>query len=469
MRSFIKVLISNFWVMLMGVLITLIIPKYLGPVQYGYYQLYVFYASFLGIFLLGFCDGIYLKYGGVEYEKLDIERFGRFFNFLFVYLTGLSAMMYLVLRYFNSNYQNMALLLSITLFLQGLNSFFVLINQASGRFNVYSIANILEKSFLLIYAMIVFITGEINLNFLFSFTIMGKFLTLFINVLLDYSLVSKIFIPPLFPSRKQILENIRIGFPLTIAGVVSMLMTGVGKNKVQGSFGVREFGYYSLIFSMMSIISQIIAAVSIVFYPMLKKQSVINMKRNLIISDYIFEYLNILFPLSFYCIYILLYFYLPNYLPATNALIILLPTLFYQSKISVVYNTFFKVLRMETKILKNGVLSLVFCLIGTFLGFFLYPTVETIAFCTLFSFVFWEMCSRRSLSKMFNISTKLLSVGNIYFIIYIFMALYLPIFISFLGYFILVTSYLYANRKHIYLNIKVILSYRSKVSGGEVK
>lgn len=464
MKSLFKVIISNFWVMLMGILITLIIPKYLGPTQYGFYQLYVFYASFLGLLLLGYCDGIYLKFGGVDYKGLDKKEFSQYFNFLAAYLIVLSLSLYFILDKIDIQNQNLAKLLSITLFIQGLNSYFVLINQASGRFGIYSLANILEKSTLLIYAVFVFFSKNINLDILLIFTILGKLLTLIINILFDYSIVFTDFKKPFFPKKNIIIQNIKIGFPLTLAGVASMLMTGIGKNKVQNNLGIRDFGYYSLVFSMMSIISQIISAISIVFYPLLKKQNRETMKNNLFLSNLIFEYINILFPFAFYAIYIVLYYYLPNYLPAKNSLIILMPTLYYQSKISIIYNTFMKVLRLEKYILMNGIVALIFCIVITNLGFFILPIVESIAFCTLISFIFWEILSKMSVNKKFQLPTKFFSVGSLYFSIYLTTALYLPVDISFYIYVLFVVIYVFIQWKKILGNLQLILKYKIKRS-----
>ena len=45
---------------------SLLIPLLLGSsvVQYGYYQLYLFYIAYVGFFHFGLCDGVLLKEGG---------------------------------------------------------------------------------------------------------------------------------------------------------------------------------------------------------------------------------------------------------------------------------------------------------------------------------------------------------------------------------------------------------------------
>lgn len=45
---------------LASVAMSLIVPKVLGVETYGYWQLFVFYASYSGFFMLGLNDGVYL-------------------------------------------------------------------------------------------------------------------------------------------------------------------------------------------------------------------------------------------------------------------------------------------------------------------------------------------------------------------------------------------------------------------------
>ena len=55
---------ANIIILLISGVLTLVVPKLLGPEEYGYWQLYVFYMSYVGLFHLGWCDGVYLRYGG---------------------------------------------------------------------------------------------------------------------------------------------------------------------------------------------------------------------------------------------------------------------------------------------------------------------------------------------------------------------------------------------------------------------
>lgn len=57
--------------MALSVLQTLIVPKLLGVEQYGYWQLYIFYVSYVGFFHLGLSSGVYLTTGGQARDKMD--------------------------------------------------------------------------------------------------------------------------------------------------------------------------------------------------------------------------------------------------------------------------------------------------------------------------------------------------------------------------------------------------------------
>lgn len=48
---------------------------------FAYWQQYVLYSGFVGIFALGFNDGIYLLYGGYSYNELPFKRLRAAFRF----------------------------------------------------------------------------------------------------------------------------------------------------------------------------------------------------------------------------------------------------------------------------------------------------------------------------------------------------------------------------------------------------
>ena len=55
--------------------VTFIVPKCLGVEAYGYFQLYMFYVNYTGFLHFGWADGVFLRYGGEYYERLDRSIF----------------------------------------------------------------------------------------------------------------------------------------------------------------------------------------------------------------------------------------------------------------------------------------------------------------------------------------------------------------------------------------------------------
>ena len=63
LANFSYVIASNLLTVLGSSLVVLLLPKIMGAKEYGYWQLYIFYLSYVGFIHLGWVDGIYLRYG----------------------------------------------------------------------------------------------------------------------------------------------------------------------------------------------------------------------------------------------------------------------------------------------------------------------------------------------------------------------------------------------------------------------
>jgi len=76
-------LISNIVSLFVSVMVILILPKAVGVEDYGYFQLYLFYSTYVGFLHFGWIDGIYLKTGGEKYKNLDKKvLFSQFYKLI---------------------------------------------------------------------------------------------------------------------------------------------------------------------------------------------------------------------------------------------------------------------------------------------------------------------------------------------------------------------------------------------------
>lgn len=394
-QGFIQVLLSNGVLILMGVISSFIVPGSITPMEFGYWQTYLLYDAYVGLVLFGYCDGIYLRYGGVEYSALPRRLFSSFFAVMLLYLVGAAICLGLFVLCFVADAKDKYILYAVlmSMVLRCMISFFVLINQATARFRVYSIGNTVEKVFFVCTVIAVVFYSYIDMYRLIAISLSGQTVALVYNLVTSRSLFAR----PLGVNRsvlKEIKENIAAGFPLTMYGISSMLMTGIGKFCVERYLGKEQFGYYSFAFPMMAVVSQVIAAASLVLFPILKQSEKHNIEKLMHFADKwsvpaFFVIMSVYIPAS-----IVVKVYLPAYKPTLPCLLILLPMLFFQAKITMVYNTILKVIRKEKQMMYISVFALVFCFALTVCSVLYAPSLNGIACVTTFSYWVWYALSR---------------------------------------------------------------------------
>ncbi|EGP5645888.1 hypothetical protein DSH93_12415, partial [Enterococcus faecium] len=87
-KNFRYVFSSQIFVFIFGVARAFILPIILNVEDYGFFQIYLFYTSYVGIFSLGYNEGIYLRYGQFSIDDLPkrVIKVGNQFHYLL--LTG---------------------------------------------------------------------------------------------------------------------------------------------------------------------------------------------------------------------------------------------------------------------------------------------------------------------------------------------------------------------------------------------
>lgn len=400
-QGFVQVLLSNSVLILMGVISSFIIPGSITPTEFGYWQTYLLYDTYVCFALLGYCDGIYLRYGGQNHNSLPQDLFSGLFTIMLLYLAGIAVVMIFIISNCDISIKDRYILYAVvvSMVLRCTISFFVLINQATARFKVYSIGNTVEKIFFVCAVVVIICFSKLSMYTLITASISGQLLALFYNLITSRRLLT---VHIQFDKEvwKNARANIVAGFPLTMSGISSMLMSGIGKFSVEHYFGKDEFGYYSFAFPMMAVVSQVIAAASLVLFPILKQADEKNIDKLLALAEKwsipaFFAVMSVYIPAS-----IVVKVFLPAYKPTLPCLLILLPMLFFQAKITMVYNTILKVRRQERIIMLNSFMAVLCCLVITLLAIWRCASLTAIAGCTTCSYAIWSVLSRRALFKI---------------------------------------------------------------------
>jgi hypothetical protein len=158
----------------------LIVPKVLGVVGFGYWQLFIFYTSYVGFFHLGLCDGAYLKLGGISREGIDKQRSNAVFWVSMAYQSLFVLIASAIVWTSSADSDRKLVLFSSALVLILLNSATYLgyIFQALNETKLYSYSIIVDR---IVFAALVVVCVVMRLGdfrFYIGAFVMGKLLSL---------------------------------------------------------------------------------------------------------------------------------------------------------------------------------------------------------------------------------------------------------------------------------------------------
>lgn len=401
MKAFIHVLISNLLIVILGVVQSFILPKLLGPYEYGKWSLYLLYISYAGLFSFGFCDGIYLKYGGINYNELDFSRFSGYyyshqiFTFVLFILWSLFVVLFL-------NEKLFYILIGLTCFLSCNRDYFLAVNTATNRLKIFSFGQVIEKVTILIGVLLCLIYSAMRTAIsMIIFAVIGWVLTYIFNIISDNKIVFKC-PQQLYKPYKEYKDYIMSGLCITLASIGISLMTGIGKFGINIMMGKEYLGYYSFIFSISALFLQFFNAIGTVFYPRFKNKNQSYTKFIMQKLDIFLTYIGILLILAYYPMRMFLNVFFPQYKHSFNCLIVLLPMVIIQGKMGIVYNTMYKIWRMEKELLKNLFLGVIICLCMTVVAIAINKTIISVAIATYMSLVAWNVVTILNFNKNQN-------------------------------------------------------------------
>ncbi|HEU5643060.1 TPA: hypothetical protein VVO38_002156, partial [Streptococcus pneumoniae] len=218
----------------------------MGVTEYSYWQLYIFYLTYIGFFHLGWIDGIYLKYGGLEYTNLDRKQFYSqmilFSSFLMLISLVLFTLNLITVRDENARYiYNMAI---ISMIVTNLRTLYVYILQMTNRLKDSSVILISDRVLyvLLLFMFIVF--GWHEYKVMIWADILGRTFSL----MLSFWICKDIVFQPLSKfilDFKESLDNIRVGINLMLSNIASSMIIGIVRMGIQWNWNIETFGKVS--------------------------------------------------------------------------------------------------------------------------------------------------------------------------------------------------------------------------------
>ncbi|MBE9387815.1 lipopolysaccharide biosynthesis protein [Vagococcus salmoninarum] len=356
-------LLSNFTILFVNLLLVLFIPKLLTIEEYGFWQLYLFYGSYVTLFTLGWSDGLYLRYGGFKENDLDKELLSSQFKMIvLLQLLVTSVMLYSSTFVNDDNLRFIIFSLGISSFCINVSYFFTHLLQAIGLFKRYALNSIVTRMLTLLSISILLIKSEIS----FVSLVKANLIVAISSLVYTFFQTRKYFLNTdvihAGINWKEAIYNIKSGSVLLFANTINMLVVGVARKGIEINYGIETFAKVSLMLSFLTFLITFINSFSMVFYPMLRRTSVdylptlfVRLKK--IIMPFLLVYL-----CCFYLVPPFIKLWLPKYIDSIEYMKILYIIGLIELKVNFINNTFLKVLRKEKIMLFLNLFSIVLCL-----------------------------------------------------------------------------------------------------------
>ena len=426
-RNFSYSMLSNIISLAISTIVIALVPKVIDVTGYGYFQLYMFYASYIGFFHLGWCDGIYLRYGGEYYENLDKKKMSSQFWLLLFFEIVITLSLFLII-FMISPEKDKGLILFLTAFSILIvipKTLLSYILQMTNRIKEYSIITIAEKFIYCIFVLIFIIQKNQNYYMYIYADLIGKIASLIVAVVY----CSKIVFSRIESIKIGVIEafkNINVGSKLMIANIAGMLILGIIRIAIEDTWSIEVFGKVSLSISVSNMMMVFINAMGIVLFPMLKRMDdkVMNSlydKLRDILMIVLFISLAFYYPLKE-----LLSIWLPSYEESFKYMALLFPVCIYECKMTMLVSTYLKACRKEKIMLVVNMITVALSLCCAWIFVYKMNNLDLTVFSLfcLFAFrcivseilLFLYMNKKSTLDIIIEFILSLIFIGSFYFI-----------------------------------------------------
>lgn len=450
---------SNFISLAISTIVVLVVPKLIGIEDYGYWQLYLFYSSYVGFLNFGWNDGIYLRYGGEDYNKLDKRLFFSQFYMVVLFQILIGIIIYLISRLnYDGGKSFIFQMTAIGMVIFNVRSILLFTLQATNKIKQYAIITIVGKIIYCILITLFLVVGIRNYKLMIIADLFGKLISLIYSIYICRDIVLQK-ITQFYFSIEETIRNINAGIKLMFANIASMLIIGVVRFGIEYSWDVATFGKVSLTLSISNLMMVFINAIGIVIFPLLKRE---NIKKLPQIYKTIRDILMVIlysFLIFYYPLTLIISYWLPKYVDSVSYMALVFPIFVYEGKMALLINTYMKILRKEKLLLKVNLITLLFSVILTVINVGLFKNLNlaigSIVLLLAFKSIYSEFLLLKFIEKSIKLDILLESILTASFIL---SSWFIKSWISTIIYIVIYLVYLIIKRSDTYNSIIVVKS-----------
>ncbi len=379
-KNIARVFSTNLIKMCVTFITAFIVPMVLDVDSYGYLKLYQFYVSYIGLTHLGFCDGIYLEYGGKDTKSIDAHRISLQGSSLFVYETIL-AVIAIICGVFAKDF--IIVCCGITMLPQIMYTFYNYVFQAVGDFkrytqvmNTYSVVNLLinlllvglkvrdYKVYVLLYLIIEtvpFIVGTV----LFQKNGWCQFTGF---------------------NRLIFVSSVKLGFLLMIGNFAYTIFLGIDKWFIKFTMGIESFSFYSFASQLLTVVNMFITPVAMTLYSTMSQRKDKEFEKK--IKRLLVVFLMAV-PLVTYMLNFIIEIFMVQYKPAIKVTALLFVSQIFLCLNTAIFVNLYKVYRQQKEYFKRLCISISAAVLLDGMIALIEPSITYYSFSTLISCMIW--------------------------------------------------------------------------------
>ena len=339
-------------------IMSIFVPKILGVEDFGYWQLFLFYTSYSGLFHFGLNDGVYLIQGGKKREEIDKSSISsQFISLILMEATvGIAIIVFGLIILDAGERQFVIFAFSIYTIILNVSTFLGYLFQALNETKKFSFMIMLDRiAFLIPMLILIALRNTSFEGYVWSY-VAARICALAYALWMARDLISFKRSPSKI-AASEAFNSIRVGFSLMIANIASTMVLGVARGLVDFAWGIEAFGQVSFSLSLVNFFISFVSQASMVLFPALRqgteteRRSFYHVIRESM--ELIFPFVYILyFPMRF-----LISAWLPQYSDSLIYFAVLLPVCVFNTKMDICGTTYFKVLREERTLLLLNLLT----------------------------------------------------------------------------------------------------------------
>lgn len=355
-----------------GLVTSLLLPKILGIEQFGYWQYFFLCSSYVGLLHFGFSDGIYLALGGKKFSEINRKQYYpqlQLVSFLQMVIALLVALYsYLFLK---GAYQVVFYFLGVYIIIENVYKLLSFVLMATDKMRYYSKTVVIDKvTFLgLLFVFLVLFNKDSFVNVIFSY-LCARFIALaFVSTcfgrFFDFTVTSNLFVRN---NLRATCGNMIVGISLTISNLLSTFIIDSGRFFVEHNWGISVFAKISFAVSLSMFVLTFISQIGLVLFPYLCRMEKDKQRQMLDMLTFVIGLFAMVCFIGFVPLSLIIKTWIPKYVDSLSYLMILCPIALFETRMVLVFGTYFKTFRKQIVLLKINLASVLFAVFFYYLS-----------------------------------------------------------------------------------------------------